>query len=215
MNPATLVRIVTLIITTLYTAVLYFFHASIQGTPAKILTYVPTAVGFGLLFFDVLIWRLPLVHRLVKRPRIGGTWVGILSPASESRIPAEGNRGPIPAAIVIEQTYWSIGVTLMTAESSSQSTSTSLRADPSSPGRRVLAYTYLNEPKQEHRTRSPAHAGASQLRVVGRLPKQLNGTYWTDRLTAGDMEFEFVDREVDYPSYEAVAKAMAARKTRK
>jgi hypothetical protein len=212
MNPANLVRVITFVVTTLYTIVLYFTRSSISGTPAQILSCVPTAIGLGILVFDLWVWRFPGVHWFVKRPWIAGTWIGTLRPNPESKIPPDGNRGPIPVALVIEQSYWSIGITLMSSESSSQSTSASLRSDADSPGRRVLAYTYVNMPKQEHRNRSPAHAGACQLRVVGRIPIELNGTYWTDRLTAGDGTFQFVSREVEYASFEAVAKADAVMK---
>ena len=61
------------------------------------------------------------------------------------------------------------------------------------------------------RKRSPSHLGASRLHVVGRLPVELQGTYWTDRLTVGDMTFRFVDRNVDYASCEAVAQAAEAK----
>ncbi len=39
----------------------------------------------------------------------------------------------IDIAVAIEQTYWSIGVTLMSAESTSQSTASSVRSEPDSP----------------------------------------------------------------------------------
>jgi hypothetical protein len=47
---------------------------------------------------------------------------------------------------------------------------------------------------------------------VGRLPRELSGTYWTDRLTSGDFTFHLVDRKVDYASLDAVAKAELAKR---
>lgn len=38
MNPVNLARIITLVVTTLYTIVLYFTRSSISGTPAQLLS---------------------------------------------------------------------------------------------------------------------------------------------------------------------------------
>ncbi len=213
MSAAKLAHAVTLVVTTLYTVVLTLSHASLPAGPARILSYIPTVVGFGLLVFDLWIWRAPLIHRLVGRPRLRGTWLGTLEPAKESRIPTGGDKGPIQVALVIEQTYWSVGVTLMTAQSMSQSTASSIRSDAESPGRRVLAYTYANTPDQKHQGRSPSHLGAAELRVAGRLPTEITGRYWTARFTAGDMKFKRVNGETDYPSLDAVVTAAAASGT--
>ncbi len=214
MNPGKLARGVTFAVTSLYTIVLYLSHDSVKADAGRLLSYVPTVVGFGLILFDLWIWRFCLVHPFVGRPWVGGTWLGTVQPSPESRIPEGGNRGPIKAALVIEQTYWALSVTLMTAESASQSTSASLRPDMESAGRRVLAYTYANEPELKHQDRSPPHLGASRLRIVGRLPTEINGAYWTARLTAGDMKFNLVDRKVDYPTLDAVVTAATAMGSR-
>ena len=36
--------------------------------------------------------------------------------------------------------------------------------------------------------------------MVGRLPKYITGTYWTDRFTVGDMDLTYVDRKKDRQS---------------
>src|SRR5690606_38585923 len=103
-------------------------------------------------------------------------------------------------------------MTHMSAESASQSTASSIRSDTESPGRRILSYAYANTPDRKHHARSRQHLGAVRLRVAGRLPNEMSGSYWTDRLTAGDMKLALVDRETDYPSLEAV-KAASTGKT--
>jgi hypothetical protein len=138
------------------------------------------------------------VHRLVRRPRIDGTWLTTLTPHPDSHIPDGGNRGPIQAAVLIEQTFWSVHVTLLTAESRSVSTSASLHGVTRQQA--VLTYTYANEPDQQHRPRSQPHAGASQFNVTGREPQQMTGNYWTARLTVGDMAMSLLNRRTDYPS---------------
>ena len=64
----------------------------------------------------------------------------------------------------------------------------------------LLTYTYRNEPRAEHRPRSAPHRGACEFTVVGRLPKYITGTYWTDRFTVGDMDLTYVDRKKDRQS---------------
>lgn len=210
MNAAKLARAITFVVTTLYTLVLLLTHSSLPSPAAKLVPYVPTVVGFGLLLFDLWAWRFPLIHQLVARPLLRGTWIGELQPAEESHIPTGGDKGPILIALVIEQTYWSIGVTLMTAQSTSQSTASSIRSDAESPGRRILAYTYVNTPDQKHQNRSHPHFGAAELRVVGRLPSKMSGQYWTARFTAGDMTVKRVNGETDYASLDAVIAAVKA-----
>lgn len=212
MNAAKLSHAIAFAVTTLYTVAMYVTNASLPSNAAKLVSYIPSIVGWGLLAFDLWGWRLWPIHLVVGRPRLDGAWLGTLTPSSASHIPMGGNRGPIEIALVIEQTYWSIGVTLMSAESASQSTATSIRSDADSPGRRILSYAYANTPAQKHQPRSRQHFGAVRLRIAGRLPTEMNGTYWTDRLTAGDMNLVFVDRENDYASLDAV-KAASKSKT--
>ena len=185
-------------VSAVYAAALYFSGIHLQSALKQLLAYAPSALALLALAFDLWLWKLKGVHRLVGRPRVDGTWLGTIQPHPDSRIPADGNRGPIPAALVIEQTYWSMSVALLTAESTSTSLSAVVRADGDSRGRYVLAYTYRNAPGQEHRPRSSPHAGAALLQIAGPTPTALNGTYWTDRLTAGDLRLHRVDRRTDY-----------------
>ena len=102
--------------------------------------------------------------------------------------------------MVVEQTFWTISVRLLTAESSSMSEIASLRNHGESKEQTLLTYTYRNEPRAEHRPRSAPHRGACEFTVVGRLPKYITGTYWTDRFTVGDMDLTYVDRKKDRQS---------------
>jgi hypothetical protein len=207
MHPSKAVRTVVLVVTTLYMVVLALAHATLTSWASRVLGLVPTGIGYGLVVFDLWAWRFSLINPFVGRPYIAGTWYGTLEPSGESVNPQAGNRGLIPTALVIEQSYWSIALTLMTAESSSRSTSAAIRTDAENSARRVLAYSYANEPDQKHLARSRAHLGAAHLRVVGRAPKEISGSYWTNRFTAGDMTFRFVTRKVDFPTLDSVVTA--------
>lgn len=166
----------------------------------KLLAYLPAAAALLTVAFDKQIWKWPPMQRLVGRPRIDGTWLTTIAPGPGSNIPEGGNRGPILGALVVEQTYWTISVRLLTEESSSMSEVATLRSREASSHQRLLTYTYRNEPKQEHRHRSPVHHGACEFTITGLLPQTLAGRYWTDRLTAGDMELTLLDRHTDRES---------------
>jgi len=182
----------------LYAAILYVAGIRPSESAASVLAYVPTAVGLLAIAVDKYLWKLPFIQRFVPRPHIGGSWLTTIQPSKDSRIPEGGNRGPIEAAVVIEQTLWSLHITLLTGESSSQSVAASIARNGESNERWSVTYVYQNEPKQEHRRRSPVHRGASNLQATGGSPKQMEGTYWTDRFTAGDMTLKLVTRETDF-----------------
>jgi hypothetical protein len=202
--PGRAVRIATTVLSVAYAAVLAGAGVHLQTTAKQVVAYLPTAIGLGLVGFDKTAWRWPGIHRFTGRPRIDGTWRATVTPNPDSKISDGGNWGPIDAAAIIAQTYWTLHVTLMTAESSSDSTVATLRNIGASTSRNRLTYAYLNEPRQEHRPRSNPHGGAATLDMTGRTPDQMTGVYWTDRLTAGDMSLTWLTRDTGYTTLAAV-----------
>jgi hypothetical protein len=185
-----------------YAVALYATDVHPQAGVGKAISYLPTAISLAVVAFDKWLWRLPGIHRLVGRPRLDGTWKASIQPTPESRIPAGGNRGPINAYVMIEQTYWSISVTLMTPESISHSRGAAF-SKIADGGRHYLSFVYSNRPRQEHAHRSPPHTGAVEWGVSGKEPQEISGHYWTDRLTTGDMYLRFVSRVSDHETFRA------------
>lgn len=203
-NPARTVRYAVAGSSAAYALALYTADIQLDTTTKQILAYLPAAAALLVLAFDLWAWKWPLIHKAVNRPRIDGTWLNTLTPTADSHIPQGGNGGPITTALMIEQTYWSVNATLLSPESRSHSTSAAIRPNGGSRNQAVLAYTYQNEPAQEHRPRSQPHLGASEFHISGRQPDEMSGTYWTARLTAGDMRMRLIDRRTDYPNLDAV-----------
>lgn len=146
-----------------------------------------TAILLGLIgCFDLFLWRIPILQGwLVKRPNLRGTWAATLvsnwvDPETGKKIP------PIPAYVVIRQTYSTLSIRLFTEESRSAVLSDGITRDPD--GIYSLAGVYQNEPKPEYRYRSEIHNGAIRLHVIGSPVTRLEGQYWTDRNTAGSMD---------------------------
>jgi hypothetical protein len=170
-----------------WTVILYINHAAIQSTWLKPLSTVTTIVLCAVMVFDLWLWKLPFLHGwFVKRPVIDGTWkVEIRSTWTD---PATGsNLAPIEGYIVIRQTLTTLSLRLLTEESSSELVGTEIVC--SSDGLYCLSGIYRNEPRFPVRSKSPIHYGAVWLKIIDEPVKRVVGHYWTDRQTAGEMEF--------------------------
>ncbi|UGQ41227.1 hypothetical protein [Rhodococcus aetherivorans] len=208
MRPTTLVRLVVLSVGLAYTAVLALSGVNLDNTAKLIVGWFPAVASVALLVWDLWGWRLPLLNRLTHRPRIDGLWEVTLTPTEESHIPEGGNRGPIPAYIVINQSYWSLHVRQMTVESGSDSKSFFWDRVPGDDVER-LSFLYQNDPRPEHRARSPRHLGTCSFDTARLVPQSVRGVYFTDRYTQGEMDLRLVDRSKGYTSYQEAAAHVA------
>jgi hypothetical protein len=95
-------------------------------------------------------------------------------------------------------------MTLFTRESSSQFVADELTVGAD--GRFVIFVVYQNEPKAQVRHRSPIHYGALKLVVQGSPATALEGVYWTDRLTRGDIRLSERRRQA-FDNFESAAVA--------
>jgi len=143
------------------------------------------AIMFLLAAFDLWLWRWSLLRGwLVKRPIIDGTWRADI--VSNWVNPETGIRvHPIHGFMVVHQTFSKLSLCLMTDESRSEL----LGAEITNAGDgtyRVFG-VYRNEPRYAVRHRSQMHFGGLELRVGGTPPAHIDGHYWTDRNTAGEL----------------------------
>lgn len=177
---------------------------SLPDTLTRVVSYVPAIIGIGVVAFDKWMWRWWIVRSWTSRPRIRGTWRATLQPSRESHIPEGGNRGPISAVVVIEQTYWSVHARLTTVESESATETATILKTPDSQDATILVGVYLNDPRATERQRSPTHRGAFRLPLIGDSPQSIAGSYWTDRLTTGTMDLDFIDHKTNRDPTELV-----------
>lgn len=148
-----------------------------------------SVAGLLVLAFDHFLWRLPRVGRkLSKRPDMRGTWRGRL--ASNWINPETGQRiDPDPEVyLVVRQTFWSVAANLITKESKSCSTTATIEDDGC--GQYQFVAQYRNTPRASVRERSEVHHGSFKLDVGGEPVDRLEGYYWTDRETMGELEFD-------------------------
>ncbi len=104
--------------------------------------------------------------------------------------------------MAIRQTYSLISLRLLTVESASETLAAKvIREDD---GTYRIAASYRSSPKAEHQDRSPMHLGAMVLEVHEDSPPTLSGTYWTERLTKGDIKL-VGRRDRIFHSYDAAS----------
>lgn len=137
------------------------------------------------LLWDRWIWKLKLAQMIPGVSRnLSGTWEATLesfwiNPATSSSPPAK------TVYVVIRQTSSAASVTLISDESKSKS---SLARVVKEDGSWLLHYVYTNEPRLEIRGRSPIHHGSAVLAVTGSPARRLEGGYWTDRDSKGQLK---------------------------
>ncbi len=171
------------------------------GAPASMAFFKPMSIVVGVLTgvlagWDRWVWRIPKLSLVHGVPDLNGTWKGQL--ASLWTDPETGETPPaIAVVVVIRQTYTSVTVTTFTEESTSVSVAAGLTTEPD--GRHVLASMYRNEPKLTAQERSRPHHGGVRLNLAGDEDK-LEGHYWTDRGTSGEMKLVRAGRKhvLDY-----------------
>ncbi|HEY1210091.1 MAG TPA: hypothetical protein VGE85_12025 [Terracidiphilus sp.] len=148
------------------------------------LSTVTSAVVLLSVAFELWLWKNPLFHGwLVKRPVIEGTWYAEIR--SNWKDPTGANIPPIEGYVVIGQTLLNLNLRLMTNESSSHLVGTEIVC--SADGLYYVSGVYQNEPRYQDRAHSQIHFGAVWLRVIDKPTQILDGHYWTDRNTAGEM----------------------------
>lgn len=191
-------------------AALLLSDLQLDGPLRRALAYVPAAIGLGVVAFDLWIWKWPGINRVASRPRIYGAWAVTLTPVADSHIPPGGNRGPILGALIIEQTYFTLAVRFHTDQSDSKTVTATLVADHDSKQSRTLYATYSNQAQRQHSARSYAHSGTFRLAVHGADPNTMDGIYWTDRLTSGDMTLTRLGGRTDLTRQQALDAAKAS-----
>ncbi|MDZ7733896.1 MAG: hypothetical protein U5R31_13280 [Acidimicrobiia bacterium] len=153
----------------------------VAGITVGRLGIVSTVLIGIIVAFDRWIWRIPLVVKWLRTgPVLRGTWKGELVSTYDDR------RRPVYVAI--RQRFTEIEVRMMTKESTSETSSSQLLRKPEDLS--VLEYSYSNVPRATVRHRSEVHFGSARLECTGQVPTRIEGSYWTDRRTTGEMVFE-------------------------
>lgn len=126
------VRLTTVVVGAVYTAVLFLSGIDLDSWQKQVLASLPTAASVAVVVFDRWLWRWPKLLGVHHRPRLDGIWRVSSRPHPDSHIPEGGNWAPT-GFVVIEQSFWSISISQFTKESASYSrTATFLKHGQSS-----------------------------------------------------------------------------------
>ncbi|QWB96205.1 hypothetical protein KHQ89_01820 [Mycoplasmatota bacterium] len=156
---------------------------------------IPNVVTVELLIYWIFtqyLWKWKRLYpRVVPFPNLTGTWIGKLNtsfsdPEKNSRIKE------INCMLVIIHKYRSIHITFITKESKSHSYSEKLIFD-NTLNYKQITYNYANNPKLLLDKRSSNHRGTAILSLIDK--NILEGEYYTDRETKGEIYFEFKCKE--------------------
>jgi hypothetical protein len=151
----------------------------------KVVPTVVTIEGIVWWLFVRWGWKAKVLQGwFVRIPAIDGRWSGSLQ--STWLDPATGQGIPdVPVEVEIKQTFDSVTCKVRSGEMTSQSTCAEFTEDPDGTVR--LVYTYVSVPRSTVRDRSPMHYGTAMLTLATQGSDSLEGAYWTDRKTTGQM----------------------------
>ncbi len=158
---------------------------AVTGALLRPFSTVVGALMLVLAAFDLWGWRWRLLRGwFVFRPDLRATWRVELQ--SDWKGPATNTGvGPIVAYLVVRQTFSTLSVRMLSAESASELVAAEI--NKASDGTYRLAAVYRNEPRLTVRDRSPIHYGGFVLDVQGDSVTDLAGHYWTDRSSRGEL----------------------------
>jgi hypothetical protein len=173
------VRAIILLATAIATAIVWGTGHNVDIPYIKAFVTASTVVVFLLLVYDSWTWRWPGVRRLTRRPVLHGTWKCELL----TSYPERANE-TIESYLVIQQTYSRICARMLFDRSRSASMSGELVREN---GRCVLYYLFKSEKGALEPSTNPPSRGAADLTVAMHPSIHLEGDYWMEVGTKGQL----------------------------
>ncbi len=178
-------KIVVFLTVVLLIGTLYLQGQSIIKPSLSAYSWIATTITLVLIVWDKWLWRVRFLYPLSKMPDVRGTWKAELN--SFWKDPKTGQaRGNTVVYLVFRQSFSSLDIRLFSSESSSVSLSANIVTDGE--GVHTIATTYRNEPSLAHLAHSPISHGGMLLSIRGeKVVRQIDGKYWTDRQSMGEI----------------------------
>lgn len=146
-----------------------------------------TVVGGAIAAFNLLLWKIPLLQGwFVKRPHLWGRWkVRVQSHWIDPN--TKQQRPPFDVTWTVRQTFFSLHIHQQGDEATGDLLVGNIVRKED--GAYQIAAIYRGQPNLAQRAQSPIHYGAVLLDVQGpaNRPTSLQGHYWTDRSTKGEL----------------------------
>ncbi|EKO3903017.1 hypothetical protein KW523_01615 [Vibrio fluvialis] len=162
------------------------------------LSLLPKVVTTDLLLIAAFVkwgWKLRWFRGwLVPFPNLNGTWTGSIY--SHWKHPETGERpAPIPVMLTINQSFFHISCVMHTGEMRSNSYSEGFMID-SDRQIKQLAYSYASKPRLSVSERSIPHDGTGVFQIIEKPSLKLEGRYWTERCTTGEIILNFFSKDI-------------------
>lgn len=186
-----LVKILLWLNAILFTAIwlLRIWAGTTPGWAAVQSISISIAVSTTLLLFGMnLTWKWSILAWLAKRPIVHGVWWGEIKPIYQGRA-----IDPIPIAFVIRQKYASLSIQSFTSSIPADSTIEVFERSEKSTD---VYLKYVYQMTREANAENKSTVGYGRLRLE-RAGQVLDGSYWTNSPTSGQVRLKFVTRECD------------------
>lgn len=172
--------------------IIWLFILFLKGTTVSLDLIIPFGSTIGIATFIVSVfkkylwsWRV-FKGWYVKCPDLRGTWRVVLKSSWINHNTGK-TISPIHGYVVINQTLTTLSFRLMTKESKSSLVAYNIDQQSCENIYKIFG-VYRNEPQISLRgVRSEIHYGAFSLEAHGNPIDKLQGNYWTDRATKGEM----------------------------
>jgi SMODS-associating 2TM, beta-strand rich effector domain len=162
-------------------ALIVWLHGGkVQGAWIRALVTAASVVTLLAVVYDQWVWRWPLVRELTSRPVVQGTWKATLRSSHHAALAA-----PIESYLVVRQTYSRVSVRMLFERSASRSMSGDVVFED---GVCVLYYLYAKQTRALDLDGNPSSRGGAALTIARQPRMHLQGDYWTDVGTAGEIE---------------------------
>lgn len=187
---------------------LAFFYDLDLSKAQDFFSLVPKVVIIDLLIIGYFVkwgWKLKFFKGwLVPFPDINGTWMGNIF--SDWINPETGGKpNPIPVMLTINQSFFHVSCVMHTGEMKSYSYSEGFTIDVDRQLKQ-LSYSYTSKPRASLSERSSMHDGTAVFQIVEKPNRKLEGRYWTERMTKGEIILDFHSKEILEEIPESTAK---------
>lgn len=175
---------------------IFIYEGSLSFTYNAFLQ-IPKVVTVNALIWFLFIkwcWKWKLFRGwLVPFPDLSGNWQGQAIPKNINPNTGQSYE-PVDLRATIKQTFLAIHVRIYSQEMESNSYSASFKLDGETDEKR-LCYSYLSKPRANIRDRSPIHDGTALLTIKGDEENGLEGEYWTNRATTGELYLQHLIKQ--------------------
>ena len=141
-------------------------------------------------------WKIPIFQGwLVLVPNLNGTWEGKLKSSwidPETKLAIE----PITTIVTVKQTLIGMSCITRTGEMTSYSVAAGVERDKNEHVQKLI-YTYRSEPKPGIAERSAMHHGTAILEFTKKPVWRLEGRFFTERSTTGELFLAYRNRDID------------------